>query len=126
MYRMRHTHQRHEMKVNSALSGLKSCFNGTHGLGSRLRVKWGAKQLPAVDEGLHDEVSHCVEKAERTSWTQYNRIFTTTALQSRKKAERCLNTIVLLTFARDTSPEIVIQVKGICPKYICKNRTYNI
>lgn len=52
------------MKVNRALSGLKSRFNGTHGLGSRLRVKRGAKQLPAVDEGLHDEVSHCVEGRE--------------------------------------------------------------
>ncbi len=34
----------------------------THGLCSWVRVKRGAKQLPAVDEGLHDEVRHCVTK----------------------------------------------------------------
>lgn len=52
------------MKVNSALSGLQRRYNETHRLCSRLRVKRGAEQLPAVDEGLHDEVSHCVQRAE--------------------------------------------------------------
>ena len=31
----------------------------THGLRARKRIERSAKQLPAVDEGLHDEVGHC-------------------------------------------------------------------
>lgn len=76
------------MKVNSALSGLKSRFNGTHGLCSRLRVKWGAKQLPAIDEGLHDEVSHCVEGRENELDTIQPYIYYN-CTSEQKKAERC-------------------------------------
>lgn len=48
---------------------LRSSFSVTHGLSSWLRVKRGAEELPAVNESLHDEVSHWVQRAERTSET---------------------------------------------------------
>lgn len=90
--------------------GTRSESGWTYHFSARKRVERRPEQLPAIYKSLHDEVCHWRRKKESVANTEHQ----TCWCSSGRMKEVLLDRRSGLTFTRNTSAKIVIEIERIC------------